>query len=85
MKEYFFIEGFKAKTGYDYEETLSFADEKSYPNQEKAIDKAKEYLKKDSDLSLIIIYKGLKLGPREGVRYIHRNEDNQVEEIVNWW
>ena len=85
MKEYFFIEGFKAKTGYEYEDTLSLVDEKAYPTEEKAAEKAKQYLEKDSDLSLIIIYKGLKLAPKEGVRYIHRNEDNQTEEIFNWW
>jgi hypothetical protein len=85
MKEYFFIEGYKAKTNYDYEDTLKLVDKKAYSSEEAATAKAREYLEKDKDLSLMIIYKALKIGPRAGIKYIHRDEGQHLEEIVSWW
>ncbi len=85
MKAFFFIEGYKAKKKMDYEETLAFKDGQAYLSEEKATSKAREYFKNEEELSLIIIYKGLKLGEKTGIKYLHRNQDGELDELVSWW
>ena len=85
MKAYFYIEGHKSKTDYDAEETLVLDDKHAYASEEKATAKAREYFDQNDEISLVVIYKGLKLGDRIGFKYLFRNQDGQVEEVDNWW
>lgn len=85
MKVQYFIEGHKAKTTSQPEDTLILDEEKPYESEKEATDKAKEYLQKNKDLSMMIIYKKVEGEEREGVRFIHKNKEGELEEIVNWW
>jgi hypothetical protein len=85
MREYFFLEGHKAKTDYGTEDTLILDDTHAYATEEKAVGKAKEYFDKNQELSLIVIYRGTKLGDKYGIKYIFRNQDGMLEEVDNWW
>ncbi|MBS3819008.1 hypothetical protein KGY73_05835 [bacterium] len=85
MKVQYFLEGHKAKTTYQPEDTLILDDEKAYGTEKEATDKAKECLQKNKDLSMMIIYKKTEGEEREAARFIHRNKEGELEEIVNWW
>ena len=85
MKEYYFIEGHKAKTDFGEEDTLILDDTHAYASEEKAVAKAKEYFDARQELGLIVIYRGLKMGDKYGVKYIFRNQDGMLEEVDNWW
>jgi len=64
---------------------LILDDSQAYASEEKAVAQAKEYFAADQDLSLIVIYRGLKLGDKYGIKYIFRNQDGMLEEVDNWW
>jgi len=85
MKEYFYLEGHRSKSDYGEEDTLILDDSQAYASEEKAVAQAKEYFAADQDLSLIVIYRGLKLGDKYGIKYIFRNQDGMLEEVDNWW
>ena len=85
MKEYFYIEGHKTKSDYEDEKTLILDDSRAYASEETALAKAREYFDKNDELTLIVIYKGLKLGDRYGHKYLFRNQDGMLEEVDNWW
>jgi len=81
----YFIEGYKSKTDYHYEDTLILDDEKSYSSEKEAKEKALEYFEKDKNINLIVINKGLKLGPKKGTRFFFRDKEGNFEEIDYWW
>lgn len=85
MKEYFYIEGHKSKSDYGEEDTLILNDERAYASEETATNKARGYFDTNQDISLVVIYKGYKLGDRVGFKYLFRNKDGQLEEVDNWW
>lgn len=85
MKEYFYIEGHKAKSDYGDEDTLILDDKRAYASEETVTTKAREYFDQNEDISLVVIYKGFKLGDRVGFKYLFRNKDGQLEEVDNWW
>ena len=85
MKHIFFIEGYRAKTDFNYEDTLTLSDQNSYESEEQATAKAYEYLEKDSELGMIIIYKGPELGEKTGIKFIHRDQDGELVEVNSWW
>ena len=85
MKEYFYVEGHKSKTDYGVEETMILEDSRAYASEEKALAKAREYFEEKDDLTLVVIYKGVKLGDKHGHKYLFRNQDGMLEEVDNWW
>lgn len=85
MKEQYFIEAHRSKTTSQPEDTLVLEDEKPYSSLEEATKKAKEYLEKNKQWSMIIIYREKEGEEREGAKFIHRNKEGELEEIVNWW
>ncbi|MGB2908317.1 MAG: hypothetical protein WBB73_14535 [Candidatus Aminicenantaceae bacterium] len=85
MKEYFYIEGHKSKTDYSDEETLMLEDSHAYASEERALTKAKEYFDEKNELTLVVIYKAVKLGDKYGHKYLFRNQDGILEEVDNWW
>jgi hypothetical protein len=85
MKTKYFIEGHKAKTDYSYEDTLILDDENSYASEEDAINKAKEYFEKDENLQLIVIYKGLKMSPKHGTKFLFKDKEGNLEIVDSWW
>ena len=85
MKQYYFLEGHKAKTDYSQEETMVFEDSRAYASEETALTRAKDYFEKKEDVSLVVIYKGVKGGDRYATRFIFRNQSGKLEEVDNWW
>lgn len=85
MKEYFYLEGHRSKNDHSDEDTLILDDTHAYASEEKAVAKAKEYFAADKELSLVVIYRGLKLGDKYGIKYIFRNQDGMLEEVDSWW
>ncbi len=85
MKEYFFIEGHKNKTDYGVEDTLILDDHHAYDSEEKVMAKAQENFEKTEELSLVVIYKGVKRGDKYATKYIFRNQDGQLDEVDHWW
>jgi hypothetical protein len=84
MSKKYFIEGHKSKTNLEDENTLVF-DGESYETVEKATAKAKEYLEKEKDVSLTVIYKEDLDGTREGVKFIYKDEEGKLEESSLFW
>ncbi len=85
MKTKYYIQGFKAKTDYSYEDTLILEDKKAYPSEEEAIKKAKEYFKKNEKLQLIVIYKGLEMTPKQGTKFLFKDKEGNLELVDSWW
>jgi hypothetical protein len=84
MSHKYFIEGHKSKTKIEDEETLVF-DRESFKTVEDATTKAKEYLEKEKDISLTVIYKEDLDGTREGVKFIYKDEEGKLEESTLFW
>jgi len=86
MKETFFIEGHKSKSDFEQEDTLILKDDQSYSSEEEAAQKAREHMKSNPDLGLVVIFKqGPEEDEREGVKFLFRTKENQVEEVQSWW
>jgi len=85
MKQYYFLEGYRAKSSSEVEDTLILDDKHAYTTEEKALEKAKDYLEDNPELNLVIINKGYKLGDKYAVKYLFRNQDGQVDEVTSWW
>ena len=81
----YFIEGYKSKSDYHYEDTLILDDKKSYSSEKEAKKRVLEYFKKDKYLDLIVINKGLELGRKQGTRFFFRDKEGNFEEIDYWW
>jgi hypothetical protein len=81
----YFIEGYKSKTDFFYEDTLILNDKKSYSSEKEAKEKVLEYFEKDKNLNLIVINKGLELGLKQGTRFFFRDKEGKFEEIDYWW
>ncbi|MBN1273647.1 MAG: hypothetical protein JXB26_15375 [Candidatus Aminicenantes bacterium] len=81
----YFIEGHKAKTDLVHEETMIIKDEKAYSSLQEALKKAREYFEEEKDLALAVIYEENPVGEREGVKFIHRDQEGNLEEVAHWW
>jgi len=76
---------FISKTDYFYEDTLILDDKKNYSSEKEAKKRVLEYFEKDKDLDLIVINKGLELGPKQGIKFFFRDKEGNFEEIDYWW
>jgi hypothetical protein len=81
----FFIEGHKSKQSFEDENTLVLESDEGFSTVEEAADKAKEYFDKEKDLGLIVIYTLDAEGSKEGVRFIFKNDEGQLEESDLYW
>lgn len=85
MNENYYIQGHKAKTDYGHEDTLILDDDKAYGSLVDAVQRSREYFAGNPELSLVVIFKGKDIGGQDGVKFIHRGDDGQLEEIDHWW
>ncbi|MBD3413518.1 MAG: hypothetical protein GF421_03685 [Candidatus Aminicenantes bacterium] len=85
MKIKYFLQGFKSKSDYAYEDTLILDDKKAYASEEDAINKAKEHFEKDENLQLIVIHKGLEIGPKQGTKFLFKDKEGNLELVDSWW
>ncbi len=85
MKQYYFLEGHKAKTDYSQEDTLVFEDSRAYATVETALAKARGSFEDKEELGLVVIFKGIKGGDRYATRFIFRDKSGKLEEVDNWW
>jgi hypothetical protein len=82
MKGKFYIEGHKAKGGWEDESTLILEDDKGYATLDDATTKAREYFEKDKELHLAVIYQQDKEGNKEGAKMIFRGDEGALEESL---
>jgi len=85
MNTKYYIQGHKGKTDYSYEDTLTLEDKNAYPSEEDAINKAKEYLEKDENIQLIVIYKGIEMSPKQGTKFLFKDKEGNIEVVDSWW
>lgn len=85
MKEGFLIEGHRAKTGIEFEDTLIMDDSTLYPSEKAASGKAHEFLGKDQTLELVVIYAVDELGEKRGIKFLFRDKEGGVSEVDSWW
>jgi hypothetical protein len=82
MKGKFYIEGHKAKGGWEDETTLILQDDKGYGTLDEATARTKEYFEKDKDLQLAVIFQQDKDGNKEGAKMIFRGDEGALEESL---
>ena len=85
MSEKYYIEGYRPKDSIDDEDTLIIHDDKAYPSLAEATAKAKEYFQKEQNLGLTVIFKDDECSGREGVKFINREKEGELEEFSLWW
>jgi hypothetical protein len=88
MKESFFIEGHKSKSNFEDENTLILKDNQVYSSEEEATDKARENIKSNPDIDLVVIFKrnpDTEEDEREGIKFLFRTKENEVQEVQSWW
>jgi hypothetical protein len=85
MTNKFFIEGHKSKQSFEDENTLVLESDEGFATVEEATEKAREYFDKEKDLGLMVIYTLDDEGTKEGVRFIFKNEEGQLEESDLYW
>ncbi|MDH7512268.1 MAG: hypothetical protein QHH14_04895 [Clostridiales bacterium] len=81
----FFLEGHKPKQSFEDENTLILETEEAFPTVEEAAAKAREYFGKEKDLGLMVIYTLDADGTKEGVRFIFKNDEGDLEESDLYW
>ncbi len=85
MTNKFFIEGHKPKQSFEDENTLLIESEEAFPTVEEATAKAKEYFEKEQNLGLMVIYTLDAEGTKEGVKFIFKNNEGELEETDLFW
>lgn len=88
MKKKFFIEGHKSKSNFEDENTLVLEDSNPYSSEKEATQKAKENMKSNPDIDLVVIFKqnpDNKEDEREGIKFLFRTKENEVQEVQSWW
>jgi len=85
MSGKFFIEGHKPKQSLEDENTLLIESEEAYPTVEEATAKAREYFDREQDLGLMVVYTMDAEGTKEGVKFIFKNDEGQLEETDLYW
>jgi hypothetical protein len=83
--EKFYIEGHRAKTSLEDENTLLIDRPEAYPSLQEATQKAKQYFDTEKELSLAVIYKEDPLGECEGVKFFYRDEEGNLEQADLFW
>lgn len=81
----FFIEGHKPKQSFEDENTLIVESEEAFPSIEEATVRAREYFEQEKDLGLMVIYTLSAEGTKEGVRFIFKNTEGELEETDLFW
>ena len=88
MKESFFIEGHKSKSNFEDENTLILKDDQVYSSEEEATAKARENMKSNPDIDLVVIFKrnpDNEEDEREGIMFLFRTKENEIQEVQSWW
>ncbi len=85
MTNRFFLEGHKPKQSFEDENTLILESEEGFASVEEAAERAREYFGKEKDLSLLVIYTLGAEGTKEGIRFIFKNAEGELEESDLYW
>lgn len=85
MTNRFYIEGHKPKQSLEDENTLLVESEEAFPTVEEATARAREYFDKEQELGLMIIYTLNEEGTKEGIRFIFKNAEGELEETDMFW
>jgi hypothetical protein len=76
----YYVEGHKSKADWEDESTLVIESGQGFDTLEEASTKAREYFEKEKELGLTVIYQQDALGTKEGVKFIFRNDEGDLEE-----
>jgi hypothetical protein len=88
MKDTFFIEGHKSKSDFEDENTLILKDSNPYSSEKEATEKAKENMKSNPDIDLVVVFKKSpdnEEDEREGIKFLFRTKENEIQEVQSWW
>ncbi|MBN2199691.1 MAG: hypothetical protein JW747_07585 [Candidatus Aminicenantes bacterium] len=85
MSTQYYIEGFRSKTTVEEEGTRIFEFRQEFPSVEEASAKAREFFAKEEKLGLAVISKYSPSGDHEGVKFIFKSQEGQIEEGDLYW
>lgn len=85
MRDKFFIEGHRSKQSFEDENTLLIESKEAYSTLEEASTRAKEYFDQEPDLGLVVVYTIDAEGTKEGVKFIFKNDEGELEETELFW
>lgn len=76
----FYVEGHRSKSGWEDESTLVLPADKGYDTLEDAAAGAREHFLAHAELGLAVIFQQDADGVKEGLRFIFRNDEGEIEE-----
>jgi len=85
MSRKFYIEGHKSKDNWEDENTVIIEGNEGFKTIEEATTRAREYFEKEKDLGLMVIFQKGSLGSKEGVKFIFKNDEGNLEESLLYW
>ena len=76
----FYVEGHRSKSGWEDEGTLILPAERGYDSLGDASAKAREYFESRPEMGLAVIFQRDDDGTKEGLKFIFRNDEGELEE-----
>lgn len=85
MSRKFYIEGHKSKENWEDENTIIVESNEGFKTVDEATTRAREYFDKEEELGLMVIFKRGSEGSKEGVKFIFKNDEGNLEESLLYW
>lgn len=85
MSRRFYIEGHKSKENWEDENTIIVESNEGFKTVDEATTRAREYFDKEEELGLMVIFKRGSEGSKEGVKFIFKNDEGNLEESLLYW
>lgn len=85
MSRRFYIEGHKSKENWEDENTIIIESSEGFKTVDEATTRAREYFDKEEELGLMVIFKRGSEGSKEGVKFIFKNDEGNLEESLLYW
>jgi hypothetical protein len=80
LKGKFYVEGHRSKSDWEDESTVIVPAETGYDTLEEATAKAREHFDTQKEMGLAVIFQQDAEGTKEGLRFIFRNDEGELEE-----
>jgi hypothetical protein len=81
----FYIEGHKSKENWEDENTVIIESSEDFSSLEEATTRAKEFFDKEKELGLMVIFREGREGSKEGVKFIFKTDEGNLEESDLFW
>jgi len=85
MRRKFCIEGHKSKENWEDENTIIIESGEGYNTLAEATKKAREYFDKEKGLGLMVIFQKGSDGTKNGVKFIFRTDEGNLDESDLYW